>query len=57
METTSILLIAGFVLCFILLFVFIAKYHGALEDEADFPKAVGGRDGIYLHADGGVRLR
>ena len=35
METTSILLIAGFVICFILLFVFIAKYHSALEDEAD----------------------
>lgn len=35
METTLILQIAGFVICFILLFVFIAKYHGALEDETD----------------------
>lgn len=42
METTSILLIAGFVICFILLFVFIAKYHGALEDEAD----LGGVEGL-----------
>ena len=41
METTSILLIAGFVLCFILLFVFIAKYHGALEDEADLEEVEG----------------
>lgn len=35
METSLILLIAGFVICFILLFVFIAKYHSALEDETD----------------------
>ena len=28
-----------------------------MEDEADFPQAVGGRDGIYLHADGGLWLR
>lgn len=41
METTSILLIAGFVICFILLFVFIAKYHGALEDEADLEEVAG----------------
>lgn len=41
METTSILLIAGFVICFILLFVFIAKYHGALEDEADLEEVEG----------------
>ena len=41
METTSILLIAGFVICFIWLFVFIAKYHGALEDEADLEEVAG----------------
>ncbi|MBQ3667128.1 MAG: hypothetical protein II913_03615 [Elusimicrobiaceae bacterium] len=41
METTSILLIAGFVICFILLFVFIAKYHGALEDETDLERVEG----------------
>lgn len=41
METTSIILIAGFVVCFILLFVFIAKYHGALEDEADLNEVAG----------------
>lgn len=28
--------IAGFVVCFILLFVFIAKYHAAVENEQDF---------------------
>lgn len=41
METTLILLIAGFVICFILLFVFIAKYHGALEDETDLEDVEG----------------
>ena len=41
METTLILQIAGFVVCFILLFVFIAKYHGALENETDLEEAAG----------------
>lgn len=40
METITILQITGFVVCFILLFVFIAKYHAALEDEQDLENAV-----------------
>ncbi|MBP5429453.1 MAG: hypothetical protein J6Y25_00985 [Elusimicrobiaceae bacterium] len=35
METITILQIAGFAVCFVLLFVFIAKYHAALEDEQE----------------------
>ena len=35
MENIIIWQIAGFVVCFILLFVFIAKYHSALEAEQD----------------------
>lgn len=35
METTLILQIIGFAVCFVLLFVFIAKYHSALEEETD----------------------
>lgn len=37
-----ILQITGFVVCFILLFVFIAKYHAALEDEPDLADQVAG---------------
>ena len=40
METITILQITGFIVCFILLFVFIAKYHAALEDEQDLEDAV-----------------
>lgn len=32
--------IAGFVVCFILLFVFIAKYHAALEEEQDLEEEI-----------------
>lgn len=35
MENIIMWQIAGFVVCFILLFVFIAKYHSALESEDD----------------------
>lgn len=35
METITILQITGFAVCFVLLFVFIAKYHAALEEEQD----------------------
>ncbi len=35
METTTLLQLTGFAVCFILLFVFIAKYHAALEAEQD----------------------
>ena len=35
MEMITILQITGFAVCFILLFVFIAKYHAALETEQD----------------------
>lgn len=41
METTLILQLVGFVVCFILLFVFIAKYHGALADETDLEEVAG----------------
>ena len=44
MENIVILQIVGFVVCFILLFVFIAKYHGALESEADLEEEVSGLD-------------
>lgn len=36
METTLILQAVGFVVCFILLFVFTAKYRAALARETDF---------------------
>ena len=35
METITILQLTAFAACFILLFVFIAKYHAALEEEQD----------------------
>ena len=35
METIVILQITGFLACFILLFVFIAKYHAAVEEEQE----------------------
>lgn len=38
MENIIIWQIAGFVICFILLFVFIAKYHAALEAKDDLEK-------------------
>lgn len=41
MENIIIWQIVGFVVCFILLFVFIAKYHGALEDETDLEEVAG----------------
>ena len=40
METTIILQLIGFVVCFILLFVFTAKYRAALAMEADFEEPV-----------------
>lgn len=40
MDTITILQLTGFAVCFILLFVFIAKYHGALEDEQDLEDEV-----------------
>ena len=40
MDTTIILQLSGFVVCFILLFVFTAKYRAALVREADFEPAV-----------------
>ncbi len=42
MENIIIWQIAGFVVCFILLFVFIAKYHAALEAEQDLQEEVEG---------------
>ncbi len=44
METITILQITGFICCFILLFVFIAKYHAALDEEADLADQVAGLD-------------
>ena len=41
MENIIIWQIAGFVICFILLFVFIAKYHAALEAEPDLEEVEG----------------
>lgn len=42
MENIIIWQIVGFVVCFVLLFVFIAKYHAALEAEPDLEtEAVG----------------
>lgn len=46
MENIVIWLIAGFVICFILLFVFIAKYHAALEDEQDLEEEAEGLDEV-----------
>ena len=40
MDTTIILQVSGFVVCFILLFVFTAKYRSALAREADFEPEV-----------------
>ncbi len=40
METTVILQLIGFTVCFILLFVFTAKYRAALAHETDFEPAV-----------------
>ena len=40
LDTTIILQISGFVICFILLFVFAAKYRAALAHETDFEPAV-----------------
>lgn len=40
METTLILQAIGFVVCFILLFVFTAKYRAALAHETDFEAPV-----------------
>ena len=40
METTLILQAIGFVVCFILLFVFTAKYRAALAHETDFDTPV-----------------
>ena len=40
METTLILQAIGFVVCFILLFVFTAKYRAALAHETDFDSPV-----------------
>ena len=42
MENIIIWQVVGFVVCFILLFVFIAKYHTALEAEQDFQEEVEG---------------
>ncbi len=42
METITILQITGFICCFILLFVFIAKYHAALDEEPDLADQVAG---------------
>ena len=41
MENIIIWQIVGFVVCFILLFVFIAKYHAALEAEQDLEEVEG----------------
>ena len=40
METTVILQLIGFTVCFILWFVFTAKYRAALPHETDFEPAV-----------------
>ena len=40
METTLILQAIGFVVCFILLFVFTAKYRSAVASETDFDSPV-----------------
>ena len=40
MEHIIIWQIVGFVVCFVLLFVFIAKYHSALEEETDLEEEV-----------------
>ena len=40
METTVILQLIGFTVCFILLFVFTAKYRAALAHETDFDSPV-----------------
>ncbi|MDD7578082.1 MAG: hypothetical protein PUK24_00845 [Elusimicrobia bacterium] len=40
MENTIILQLIGFTVCFILLFVFTAKYRAALAHETDFEPAV-----------------
>ncbi len=40
METTVILQLIGFVVCFILLFVFASKYRAALARETDFDSPV-----------------
>lgn len=42
MDTITILQLTGFAASFILLFVFIAKYHAALEDEQDLEDEVAG---------------
>ena len=44
MEPITILQLTGFAACFILLFVFIAKYHATVEDEQDFEEEVAGLD-------------
>lgn len=48
MENIVILQIVGFVICFILLFVFIAKYHGALEEETDLEEEVTGLNQVTI---------
>lgn len=40
MENIIVWQMVGFVVCFILLFVFIAKYHAALETEQDLQEEV-----------------
>ncbi len=40
LDTTIILQISGFVVCFVLLFVFTAKYRAALAHETDFESSV-----------------
>lgn len=40
LDTTVILQMSGFVVCFILLFVFTAKYRAALAHETDFESTV-----------------
>ena len=40
MENTIIVQLIGFTVCFILLFVFTAKYRAALAHETDFEPAV-----------------
>ena len=48
MENIIIWQIVGFVVCFVLLFVFIAKYHAALEDEPDLETKVAGLDEVTV---------
>ena len=50
MENIIIWQIAGFVVCFILLFVFIAKYHAALEAEDDLEEVEGLEETSVLQA-------